>query len=177
MKLEIEITTEDLINQVAARILGMYAAEYDEDGEPVPERRGREPLAQIIEKTVIKRVQRAVDEQIKAVTAEKIGTAVDDVLVAGWQTTNSYGEPSGPRVTLRDRVSKIITEAQDGGWNGQRKTLIDAIVERKLAELFDHRNGAIGKAIEEAQAKLRSAIDGTVMTALATTLRQALGLR
>lgn len=173
----IKIDDERLVDAVAERIIAMHSTEYDDEGEPIPSTRGRQTFEDAIRTTVNRMVRAAVEEQIKAITAEKITAAVEEIMAEGWQVTNSYGEPSGPRVTLRDRVSKIITDAQDGGWNGNRKRLIDAIVERKLAEMFDHRSGPIGQAVAEAQTKLKASIDGQVMSALNTTLRQALGLR
>lgn len=178
MKIEIDITTDAIIDQVATRILAMHAPEYDDEGEPIENRHSRDSLAKIIEQTVIKRVQRAIDEQVKAVTAEKIGAAVDTILTAGWQATNNYGEPTGKAITLRDRVSKIINDAQAEGWNNNRKTLIDAIIERRVGELLDPRSGGeFGKTLAEAQKALREAVDGQVMASLNATLRSALGLR
>lgn len=175
----IKIDDEHLIDAVATRVLGMYTEEgYDDEGEPLPKGSGRDSLAKIIEQTVIKRVQRAVDDQVKAVTAEKIGAAVDAILTTGWQATNNYGESTGKSITLRDRVSKIITDAQAEGWNNNRKTLIDAIIERRVSELLDPRSGGeFGKALAEAQKALRDAVDGQVMASLNATLRSALGLR
>ena len=174
MKIEIDITTDAIIEQVATCILAMHAPEYDDEGEPIENRHSRNSLTEIIEKTVIKRVQRAVDEQVTKVTEEHVKAAVAAVLAEGWQKTDNYGSPSGPKMDIKARVGETLTKLQGDSYSSNRKNLVDAIIEQAVAATLKTE---FDKVIADARDKFKSMIDGVVTAKLNETLKSALGLR
>lgn len=167
----IDIDHGALIDQCAKWVLAKYDAEYDDDGELIDDGQRHKQIDQVIRQTVISTVRKRLDEAITAVTNEHITTAVKSIMEEGWQKTNSYGEPTGPKVTLKDRVSELLTSVRD---SYSRKSWIDELVEKHVAAVYE-RDFKV--AIEETRAKFRALLDGKIAASVQDALKSALGLR
>lgn len=174
MKIEIDITTEAIVEQIANKLMGYAAEEYDDDGEPIEGSNHRTRLDQRIADVITKRVQRAVDEQVTKVTEEHVKAAVAAVLAEGWQKTDGYGSPSGPKMTIKDRVGETLTKLQGDSYHSNRKNLVDAIIEQAVATALKTE---FDKVIADARDKFKAQIDSVVSAKLNETLKSALGLR
>jgi hypothetical protein len=114
-----------------------------------------------------------VDEVIQGVVEARVVSVVEKVMAEGWQKTDNYGSPSGPPVTLKDRVSEML-RAKDRYGNGTGTPYLDTKVAEEVNKVL---NGELGKAIEEAKKKVRDTLDSAVMTKLQQALKEGLGLR
>lgn len=183
MKIEIDIKTDDIVDQVARHMMGYVAQENGDvsfDPEEGPEYETTAPkwkgktVAEMVRDIVAERTRRAVDDEVKRVAGEAIRAAVAQVLADGWQATNNYGEPTGPRLDLKARVGEMLLKLQGNQYDSNRKVWVDAVIEEHLRKVLqDH----FAKELDAAKAKFRSLLDGTISAKLNETLKSALGLR
>lgn len=109
------------------------------------------------------RVQEIVDE----LSRERIGKVIDEVLAEGWAVTNTFGESTGKKVTVRERVSSFFN-AEDryrgssfvGDWLRQS-------IDRDLKK-------AVDEEVKAAKEKLRKMFDEAITGKFAATIREAL---
>ncbi len=184
MKLELDITADAVVDQVAKHLMGYVvrdetACGYDPDEDVEPETtaprygRDRSTIADMVKNIVAERTRRAVDAAVEKVTEERIAEAVDKVLAEGWRKTNNWGEPTGPATNLRGRINEILHQniERDYRHKGAR---IDVIIGEAI-------EAALGKEfkplLEAAAAKFKAALEGTIAAKLQETLKAALGLR
>lgn len=151
----LELTREELVELVALHVMRDYR-----EG-------GREAIAD----TIDNRIKDAVDGLVSAVAEKRIealvdshlASAVDAYIADGWRTTNSYGEPTGNRVSLATRVAAIIDrrESNDRHW-----------LESKVA-------AAVSDVLRATKVRDRisATVDSVIQAKLTETLKSALGLR
>lgn len=119
---------------------------------------------------VHKQIADAIDRTVKDIVESKLASEIEAILAEGWQKTNSYGEPTGDRITFRQRVSNLI-EARDN-YSSERR--IDKIVKETVETTL---RGEFAKEVAEARAKVRAMLDGALNEKLAAALREGLGLK
>jgi hypothetical protein len=132
-----------------------------------------------LEETITTRVQEEIDERIVGtiqelvtqVSREKIEAALNACLEAGWRQTNHYGEPTGPAVGLKERVSQILN-ARNSSYSNDG-TFVEKAVKEEVDKVL---RGELGKEIEKARADLRTALDEAVKTRLADAIKGAFGI-
>lgn len=113
-----------------------------------------------------------VADLVKSVTVKRIEAAVDAALEEGWQGTNTYGEPIGPKLGLKGRIAEMLTK-QEGDYN-RRVTRVDRIA----AETIDAALRAeFGKDITAARERFKAQLDAVVAAKFTETIKAALGLR
>lgn len=151
MKIEIENLDEfrkSLIEQAAYLIF---------------ERSGLEAIEERVREIAEERVKDKLDE----IAESALAPLVAEVIATGWPRTNSYGEPVGNRIGVRERIGELLgvgrRDGRSGDWLDQR--------------LHEALNGEFKKEIEAARAKFRAALDEALTAKLRDTLREALGLR
>lgn len=172
MKIEAEIKDidrDEVIQAMAARLLGEH--EIDEEGEP---RYGRKTmglsLRQLLDKKLEQLAGDTVRDAMNGEIAARLNMAIDNVLRDGWQTTNEYGEPKGPKLDLKARIGEVLSRTD----NYNRKS----IVSERIAELVNKvLHEEFGPVIEQAKKTLKEQLDTSVMTTVANTIKAALGLR
>ncbi len=169
----IDIDNGALIDQCASQILAQYHGDYDDDGELIDngKHQPNKQIDRVIRETVIAQIRKRLDETILAITKEHITTAIESILAEGWQKTDDYGQARGPKLTLKDRIAEQIASVRD---QYNRKTWLDELVQKRLEETFTKE---FAKPIEEAKAKFRSMLDGTIAAKLQEALKSSLGLR
>lgn len=122
-------------------------------------------------KAVERQIKATVDEVIREVVQDKVAVAVEAILAEGWRKTDSYGSPQGPPMTLKDRVSEMLT-ARDRYSNSL--SYLDQTVAKEVDGVL---RGELGQAIEDAKKKVRETLDSAVMTKLQQALKEGLGLK
>lgn len=162
-----ERTTITITGLTADQVAGQVAREvmYGQDGYATP-------FKERIEAIVEERVRTWVDAEIEKLGGGAIEKAVAAVLAEGWQETNRYGEATGKRMTLKERIASMIVEPI-GDYNGKGPRM------QKIAEdvLTKAIHSEFGKEIETGRARLRAAVDDVIKAKLTETLKSALGLR
>jgi hypothetical protein len=155
------LSVEHVADQVAFRIM------HDRDGD---ETRFSERIEAIVEE----RVREWVNGQIERLASIEIERAVAAVLEEGWQQTNQYGEATGKRMTLKERIAAMLQEPTGDAYSGGRKPRIDHVAHQLLNKALHE---SFGKEIEAGRGRLRAAIDDVIKAKLTETLKSALGLR
>ena len=184
MKIEIEIKTDDIVDQVARHMMGYVVQEngdvsYDleEDYDPgttAPKWKGK-TVAELVKNIVAERTRRAVDAAVTEVTHARIREAVDQMLAEGWTKTNEWGETKGPRMDLKARIAEVLKESVESRHSYNHKgPRIDMIIKDAVKDAFDKE---FAKEIEDAKSKLRTQVDAIVQAKLGEGLKTALGLK
>lgn len=136
-------------------------------------------IAGMVEEQVHERVNEAVRGAIKGALEDAIGElvleqlrpAVAALIAEGWQKTNDYGDPVGPRVGLKERVNEQLQKCDS---YGSREPWVNKYVREAIeAEL----RGDLGKELTKAKEAIRGTVTGIVQQKLNETLAEALGLR
>jgi hypothetical protein len=172
MKIETEIpdiSRDEIIAAMASQLLG----EWDRE-DPEAHWRGNTlggAMRKYLDDKIAELAADMVRDQINDTVSARIEAAVDVVLAEGWQVTNEYGEPRGPKVDLKARISSLLTTSSRD-YNGTG-TLIErtakAAIDAALAKDFR-------EVIDGAKKKLSDEIDAVVGAKLRETLARALGL-
>lgn len=155
--------------------------EYTEDNPP---RRGRTPEPETAEAMLKRRAERVeMESLLRGILEKKISEAVDKaiggriekevaaIFEEGWVATNQWGEDErgGQRVNIRDRISSLLSEKEDG--YNRRCTSVVSIIKREIKESVKPLVEAEGRAFKEELKKwkkekmterLRQAIDGAI---------------
>lgn len=151
MEITIQVSEAELIRQIA-------------DGV-------RADAKERIEEAVEGVIRSALDERLAALTDEVVRPAVAAALGEGWQKTNDYGDPVGPRVGLKERISEQLLKTDS--W-GNREPWITKFVR----EAIEHElRGELGRELTKAKETIRGTVTGIVQQKLNETLAEALGLR
>lgn len=177
MKLEFDITDitrEDLVNAMADKLLTTYVRE-EETNSTYPT---HSPLADQMRKLIDQKVSEIAESHVRADVdneiQDRVALAVDAVLAEGWQATNTYGEPRGPKVDLKGRVSEVLLTATRDGYSGNAMTPIERQVKAAVDGLISKE---FAKEIEAARKSLREQLDVAVSAKFVETLKTAMGLK
>lgn len=125
-----------------------------------------------VEAMLAEAVKEKVHALVDGITRREIEKAVKSCLDDGWQTTNSYGEPIGPKLGLKGRIAEILTK-QEGDYN-RRVTRVQKIAAEVIDAAF---RAEFGKQIKEAQQQFKQQVDSVVAAKFTETIKAALGLR
>lgn len=132
-----------------------------------------------IERRVEDAIQHAVDDAVSVAVAglvdeigrERISKAIEQVLAEGWQKTNDYGENTGAKIGLKERIGKILGERDRYGSNG---TYIDELVKRQVQEAL---NKDLKADIQAARDKFKAEVDAVLTATIREALAKNLGLK
>jgi hypothetical protein len=118
-------------------------------------------------------VESAIEKTIKAKLDEAVGTYLKDqiepkvaaIIDEGWQQTNSYGEKSGPVVTLSTLVRERLVGKGSNSYHDTFAQVCDrmtkAAIEKELAPLIAKARDEITAMLDRATLeKLRAALGG-----------------
>ncbi len=180
MKIECEmpdIKREEVIEAMAAQLIGSVYEHDEDDPEPRPtydRKKIGHHLRVYFDKKVAAlaaaEVRAAFDETIRA----RITAAVDEVLRAGWQATNEYGEARGERLDLKARIGALLTQARGNGYGDRNPSVLDAQVKAATEAFLSKEMQPI---IDAAKANLKTCLDAKVMKTVSETIANAVGLR
>jgi hypothetical protein len=171
MKIELDIKQDDIVDQIAQRLMGyVYDEEGDVDwGDEEPKHK-RTTVKQMVVAAVMTRTKAAVDDVIKSITQPIIEKAVADVLEDGWYKTNSYGEKTSTKLDLKGRISEMLNERQEY----ERKPYIDILVKKHVDDALTKQ---LAPLVEQAKKSLKDQLDAGIAAKFAEVVKIALGVR
>ncbi|MFI9507201.1 hypothetical protein [Nocardia sp. NPDC052566] len=179
---QIVVDTDKLLDQIGWRSRG-----YDSDGDPCEETGPaelRRDLATEVAKILALKLREEMKSVVRKVIAEiardRAATIVDDVLTAGFRKTNSYGEPVGDPVTLRElvvaEVSNQLTRQVDesgrtpDGYGRTRMSYVQYVARTAAAEAL---RGELGAAAAAAVDEVKAGVTAMVAEELGKKIVRA----
>lgn len=124
-----------------------------------------------IERTAQRLVEAAITAKIEEKVNAAVETALQKALEEGWQPTDHWGTPKGPKMTLADRIAKSISENQS---YDKIEREINRFVTHAIEKVLGDR---LKPEIACAVAKFKEVADSVVQAKLNETLKHALGLK
>jgi len=124
---------------------------------------------------VRKRVAEQVDKLVQEIGREQISDAVRSALADGWQETSHYGEPTGKRITLRERLNEAFTKKYRPDYGDRTEsTTVEHAVRAAVAKALETEFAA---ELVQAKSAFRAQVDELLKGKLVASLKEALGLR
>lgn len=145
---------------------------YTTDIKEHIERRIAEAVEAQFENSLSEMISARVAQLVDDISHEHIRKAVEDAITDGWQQTNTYGEPVGPKVGLKGRIAELLSK-QEGSYD-HRKTRAEKIAEEAIDAAL---RAQFGKEIEAARKQFKEKLDGVIAAKFTETIKSALGLR
>lgn len=124
-----------------------------------------------VDEAVLQAVTTAVEPLVAKVGLQKISKAVDEVLEEGWQITDEYGQPRTGKVSLKDRVSKILSEKNS--YSGSRSWL-DELIKKRVDEVV---NKDLKADIDAARAKFKAEVDSVLTGVIKKAVAEHFGVK
>jgi hypothetical protein len=153
---------------------------WDEDGEQNVS--GTRTVAEIVAEQITARLikddrWRSLRDKMFEVRTEVIREAlapiVEQALAESFQRTNSYGEPAGGTVTMRqviaDEAKKFMTQPADT-YNRDKGTVLQVMVRKEV-------EAALGTEIREAVKKAREQVSAEIGQMVANSVQAGLKAR
>lgn len=151
----------------------------------VYERIARETTAQLTaehKERIRVQVEKTVNEAVTKIVDARLEREVNDLLDKGWQQYDRWGDPSGPRVTLRDLVTRYIMvevdqhgrDSSDRYSDSGKRQRIQWFVERAINSIFDKETNNI---VETFRKQVRERFTAEMAGKVTETIKSALGLR
>jgi histone H3/H4 len=134
----------------------------------------RDQMSGRIDEAVRGAIKGALEEQVRALVNDAIRPVLATVLDEGWQPTDQWGEPKGPKVTLRDRIGKAVSAFLDVRDGYDRQTAAEKVIKEEIEKAV---RGDAGKELKRASEALRAQVDAVLQAKLRESLSSALGLR
>jgi hypothetical protein len=121
---------------------------------------------------IAERAREALDSTAREMMRERLEAEIEHVITEGWTPTSSYGEPRGAKVTLKERISKTLTEkTRTGGYNSPEYTIVETVVQTTVKATIDKE---FADVIKEAKARFKAAVDAEVMGRIAEAVKTVL---
>lgn len=136
--------------------------------------RVRDTFDSMLREKVNELAANAVEEALTASAVEAIDAQVKAAIEEGLQPHDRYGEPEGPRKTIKAFVLDHLKQTVEGRYGYGRQTRIEKLASELLEEALKKDLGAELKKAREA---FSAQINATLQAKLAETLKSALGLR
>lgn len=143
-------------------------------------------IRESIRACVAKQVAALIEKQAEAIALEHVRPAVETIMTEGWKLTDSYGNPSGKRLTLRERIEEYLIQ-KCGDYNS-KTTRVDRIVEQHMDRALKNElseqirvvkanfhakvEAEISKVLTQ---ELQQTIESNLRTTLAQTIKNVLG--
>lgn len=123
-----------------------------------------------VDRAIKEAAARAVQDMADKVTQERVEKEVARVLEEGWGETTTWGEATGKRYTVRDRVRASFDTKAD---SYDRQTRVEKWIHEGVTRTLE----AVLKAeVEDARKRLRAAFDDVLKLKFADTMRKMLGV-
>jgi macrodomain Ter protein organizer (MatP/YcbG family) len=130
-----------------------------------------EQLDRTIEGQITDAVRERLDKLVEDLTMERVSKEIDAILEEGWTLTNQYGEPTGRKLTLRDRVRSYFDSKAD---SYDRMSRVEKWIHEGVTSAL---KGALDEEIKSARERLRKSFDEVLQAKFTATIRDALGLK
>lgn len=172
----VEISREELIDAVAARIMQGYGSSRgwtgDDYDDPSPPNQAVS-LEGAVARLVDKRVRETMNEEIAALIRTRLEPAIETVLAEGFPQRNHYGEVSGPPQPFDATVRSMVQDelkGRNGACRGWARELFEKVWREQI-------EAALKGEIETIRAKVRAYVDEQLGGAVVKAMREAVGLR
>jgi hypothetical protein len=160
-KLTIEgLTEQDIVNVAVQRLTKKVEAAFTKDHE--------QQIKVAIEESVTAAVQRIVETRLDA----EINKIIDE----GWEERGKWGEKTGNRFSLAQKVTEFLREKVDSYGSSSRHGGIPRatrLMQKAVEDLFAKE---LKGELEDAKKRVKQMVDAEVMARLSKTLKDALGL-
>lgn len=154
------LTDDDIINAVADKIASDTAARLSEEHQ----------------KRIRTTIDRCVDEAVQRICQRELDAEVCKVIAGGWREHSTWGEPTGKKFTLADRVTDFLKKKVDeygrDSYNGKER--VQHLMEKAVVDVL---NKELSSVVEAFKTQARSMLDETFKAKLNDALKGALGLR
>lgn len=177
MKIEFEIqdiNRDEVIEAMARQLLVEWHEENDPETGPTTylrETKLGDAMKRYLDQKIGDFAESLVREKFDEVIADRIASAVDDVLAEGWTKTDEYGSARGPKVDLKARIGSYLSE-QDRYSSNQN--VIDKAIKAALDKTLA---GDFKKEIESAVKSLRSQLEAAVSSKFTDAIKTAMGVK
>jgi hypothetical protein len=131
----------------------------------------QERVGEAVDKAVKKAITNGVDEGMQRLMEEQLRPAIAEVIANGWQKTDHYGQPQGPKQSLAQRITEFLFEKDRYNGNG---TTIDKVFKEELEKALKTE---AGKAFADALASFKGKVDTEINGRIMTAVRSAMGLK
>jgi hypothetical protein len=128
-------------------------------------------VAKAIDSAVEDAVGEAVSALVEKIGRERIGKEIERVMAEGWSKTNQYGESTGVKLSIRDRIAMILNSRDS--YSG-RDSYIDETVKRQVHETL---NKDLKTDIQAARNKFKAEVDAVLTATIREALAKNLGLK
>ena len=122
-------------------------------------------LEQRLDDAVTKRIEELADDVI----LDRLRAELERALAEGWKRTNTYGEPIGEPISLKERVSRMLENKdpyRSSRWADDVMTkMVDEVYRKELA-----------KPIAEAKEKVKKMLEDKALEGFGNLLRKAAGV-
>lgn len=160
---------------------------WDEEGEPVEEPMTMEDaVVEAAARQVLASAKSDVRELVREAARKQIGESIRaiieplivEALTASIQPYNSYGEPKGEPVTLREVIVKKATEEfrlpSSRNYHPDKATLIEAVIREEVHKALKKD---LVDAISEARKQVLAAVQEKGAEVIAETITKMAGVR
>lgn len=124
-----------------------------------------------IQKAVQRALEKVVGDAVRESAAAQVAPVVAKCIEEGWQKTDGYGAPSGPRKHLADLVREYLT-ARDS--YGNRGTNIEGIANKAIEEGVKN---CLAEETAKLKAKFSAMVDDVLKAKFSQLMREAIGLK
>jgi hypothetical protein len=126
-----------------------------------------------------KRIKAAIEQQVTAaverIVETRLDTEISKIIDEGWEERGKWGEKTGNRFTLAQKVTEFLREKVDtygrAEYNGVPRAT--RLMQKAVEELFTKE---LKTELDGAKQRVKKMVDDEVMVRLAKTLKEALGL-
>lgn len=140
----------------------------DQYGDPIWQGL-RAEVVDVLAARIQKDVAKGVRERINSIIDEQATQVIRETIEAGVPKTNTYGEPTGKTVSLRDEIVRVATEAmtkQRGGYNDS-KTIVEEVIRKEVT-------GALTRELSSAVAEAKQQVTKAVTTSAAEVIERTI---
>jgi phenylpyruvate tautomerase PptA (4-oxalocrotonate tautomerase family) len=131
----------------------------------------QERVGEAVDKAVKKAISAGIDDAMRRLAEEALRPAIAEVIANGWQKTDSYGQPQGPKQSLAQRITEFLFERDRYSGNG---TVIDKVFKEELDKALKTE---AGKAFQEALASFKGKVDTEINGRIISAVRSVMGLK
>ncbi|MFD3426109.1 hypothetical protein [Nocardia fluminea] len=180
--IQLVVDTEKLLDQIGWRTEG-----YDHEGDPYEHTAPANlrtdlatQVARILATDLREDMRAVVRETVTKVAGEQVAEVVNEVFAAGFRKTNTYGEPIGETITVREMVADQIRVqlerkvGEDGrkpdGYRGNSISYVEYIARTAAKEAL---RGELGIATTEAVDEVKNRVKALVADQLGAQIAKA----
>jgi hypothetical protein len=175
---QVVVDTDKLLDQIGWRETDYnYEGEEYEQTGPANLRKGlAAEVAKVLAPQLRSEMVEVVREVANEVAHERVAAVVDEVMAGEIRKTNSWGEPTGEPVTLREILvaevktaleRKVDTHGRPAGYSRDGMPYVDYVARTAAAEAI---KGELAPAVKDAVAEVKSKVTSIVSEHLAAQI-------